>query len=131
MKPTNYYVAVLASLYRNKNHPPADDIFWELVPSIPGLSRTSVYTFLDMLYRAGAIQVIHLGKYETLDDGDTSRHGHFICEKCGCVHDMTLNCEQPMANLPQGATMYNVSVVATGECQKCNERAKKERIKQT
>ena len=84
-------IAIMDYLLKNRTHPTADEIFWALSPSMPTLSRTTVYNTLRLFLESGAIQVIKIDEKNVRFDADTSMHGHFLCDKCGAIHDVPLS----------------------------------------
>ena len=90
IKPSLHRIAVLGYLMENMTHPTADVIFNELYPSIPTLSKTTVYNTLKLLEESGAIRTISIEERKLRYDADISYHAHFICKRCGCIHDLSL-----------------------------------------
>lgn len=79
--------AVLAALYRRRDHPTADEIYAGLRAALPGISRPTVYRVLDSLVKIGiAKKVSHPGaaaRFETR----LHRHHHLVCTRCDTVVD--------------------------------------------
>lgn len=82
---------VLEYLSRNRIHPTVDRIFTDLQPSIPTLSRTTIYNTLKVLMDAGLVRVISIEDNETRYDIETADHGHFKCEKCDKIYNFRIN----------------------------------------
>ncbi|MCC8034570.1 MAG: transcriptional repressor [Rikenellaceae bacterium] len=121
--PTGEYVSVLEYLYTVKRHPSADDIFLALDGHLPELTRTKVHTILEILSKLGAVKVIQIDKYNTLYDGDTTPHGHFICSKCGEVLNVAISGNiSSVIDLPAGAALEEVQLLCIGECRNCRDR---------
>ncbi|MCD7969613.1 MAG: transcriptional repressor [Alistipes sp.] len=121
--PTDDYVSVLEYLYTDRRHPTADDIFNALGREKPELSRTKVYTILEILSKLGAVKVIQIDKYTTVYDGDTTPHGHFICSKCGEVFNVAIPGNvSSVIDLPAGSALNEVQLLCIGECKHCRSK---------
>lgn len=83
-------IAIMNYLLKNRTHPTADEIFLALSPSMPTLSRTTVYNTLKLFVETGAIQAIKIDEKNARFDTDTSMHGHFLCDSCGTIYDVSL-----------------------------------------
>jgi len=88
IKPSLQRIAIMEYLMEHATHPTADVIFNDLYPSIPTLSKTTVYNTLKLLEEQGAIQAINIDDKNVRYDGDISRHAHFKCKQCGSVLDI-------------------------------------------
>jgi Fur family ferric uptake transcriptional regulator/Fur family peroxide stress response transcriptional regulator len=72
-------------------HPTADVIFNDLYPSIPTLSKTTVYNTLKLLEEQGAIRAIRIDDKNLRYDSNISHHAHLKCKNCDKVVDIPLN----------------------------------------
>ena len=90
IKPSLQRIAIMEYLMDHFTHPTADIIFNDLYPSIPTLSKTTVYNTLKLLEEHGAIRTISIDEKNLRYDADISYHAHFICKRCGCIHDLSL-----------------------------------------
>lgn len=83
-------IVIMDYLLNNRTHPTAEEIFLALSPSMPTLSRTTVYNTLRLFADMGAIQVIKIDEKNARFDADTEMHGHFLCDSCGAIIDIPL-----------------------------------------
>jgi Fur family peroxide stress response transcriptional regulator len=114
--------AILETLASHKGHPTADEIFAEVRPRLPGVSRTTVYRVLETLVHVGvARKVCHPGatvRYET----KTTRHHHLVCLYCNRLTDVE---ETSLNSLPfpdvgrLGFQIEDYSVQFRGICRAC------------
>ena len=88
VRPSLQRMAVMEYLMTHRTHPTADEIYGALSPSMPTLSRTTVYNTLNLLAARGAVLALDIDARQTRFDGDTSLHAHFLCKSCGAIHDM-------------------------------------------
>jgi len=91
VKPSLQRIAIMEYLMEHLTHPTVDTIFNDLYPSIPTLSKTTVYNTLKLLEEQGAIQAINIDEKNVRYDADISFHAHFKCKQCGNVYDFPLN----------------------------------------
>ena len=99
IKPSLQRIAIMEYLMEHYTHPTADMIFNDLYPSIPTLSKTTVYNTLKLLEEQGAIKAIGIDEKNVRYDADISLHAHFKCKSCGCINDFP---------------MKNVSIIESG-----------------
>ncbi|MEA4981573.1 MAG: transcriptional repressor [Paludibacter sp.] len=88
IRPSVQRTAIMEYLMNHKTHPTVEEIYLALNPSIPTLSKTTVYNTLNLFSEKGAVQVLTIDDKNARYDADVSRHGHFYCRSCGKVHDV-------------------------------------------
>lgn len=88
IRPSVQRLAVMNYLIEHRTHPTVDEIFSGLSPSIPTLSKTTVYNTLRLLVDGGAAQMLTIQEHNCCFDADTTPHAHFLCKQCGRVFDM-------------------------------------------
>ncbi|MGL6115223.1 Fur family transcriptional regulator [Cetobacterium sp. SF1] len=91
IKPSYQRMKIFEYLLENRNHPTVDTIYKALAPEIPTLSKTTVYNTLNLFMEKQIAKVIVIEENETRYDVDTSVHGHFKCESCGCIKDLDID----------------------------------------
>ena len=90
IRPSLQRVAVMDYVLKNKFHSTADEIYDELIKTMPTLSRTTVYNTLNLLTEKGAIRALHLEKDAVHYDAALYPHAHFICSQCRKIHDVDI-----------------------------------------
>ena len=90
IKPSVQRMAVLDYLMTHHTHPTADTIFNALYPSIPTLSKATVYNTLNLLTEHGVIQMITIDEKNARFDARETPHLHFKCASCGEIFDFDL-----------------------------------------
>jgi len=120
IKPSVQRMAVMDYLMNNRTHPTIDEIYLALNPTMPTLSKTTVYNTLDIFVEKGAVQSLVIDDKNARYDVDTSAHAHFICRSCGKVHDI-FNLKQNMFQLPQNSDFIidSVEISYSGKCNQC------------
>lgn len=123
INPSEEYVAVLEYLCGSKAHPNVDEIFRALNPSIPTLSRSRIYSILEILSKLEAIRVVQVENNEMYYETDSSPHGHFVCSRCGDIVDMPLSKNVDcVVRLPIGAALHTIQLLCIGECNGCQKQ---------
>jgi len=120
VKPSVQRIAIMEYLTEHLTHPTADTIFNDLYPSIPTLSKTTVYNTLKLLEEQGAIQAINIDEKNVRYDADISPHAHFKCKKCGYVNDFPLKNVYIFENADfEDYMVTDCQVYYKGYCKKC------------
>ena len=119
-KPSLQRIAILEYLRTHFTHPTVDEIYEALSPSMPTLSKTTIYNTLRSFSQAGLSLTLRLDEKTLHYDGDTSPHAHFICKDCGKIIDITIH-NQTLLELPQlkGAKIDSVEISYYGQCEEC------------
>lgn len=88
IKPSEQRIVIMQYLLTHHNHPTADIIYSELAPSMPTLSKTTIYNTLKLLACHGAATEMTIDKRNVHYDSNTVPHSHFMCRCCGKIIDM-------------------------------------------
>ena len=91
LKPSMQRVQIYDYIKDRKDHPSVDMIYKDLAPSIPTLSRTTVYNTLKSFVHAGLATQIVIEENEVRFDPNVVEHGHFKCETCGNIFDFSVD----------------------------------------
>ena len=120
IKPSVQRTAVMDYLMNNRTHPTIDEIYLALSPSMPTLSKTTVYNTLDIFVEKGAVRALVIDEKNARYDVDISAHAHFICKGCGKVHDI-FDLKPSLFQIPRD-TPFKIDAVEIsymGFCEKC------------
>lgn len=104
-----------------KDHPTADVVYARARQIKPDISLGTVYRNLSQLASRGEVLTIESVEKRIHYDGDTSKHQHFICLKCGCVLDVFEEVRVPEVLADNGAIVTESKCVFYGVCQKCRD----------
>lgn len=122
IKPSLQRMAVMDYLFKHRTHPTAEEIFNALYPSIPTLSRTTVYNTLKLLVEQGAALGLDIDDKQIHYDGDTSLHAHFKCKSCGMIADLPIDKSNNLiAAQHNGFVITEVNVYYKGYCKNCSK----------
>ncbi|MBU0927760.1 MAG: transcriptional repressor, partial [Spirochaetes bacterium] len=101
-------------------HPSADAVYRSLVEELPTLSRTTVFSTLDLFARRGIAQRLAISGADVRYDADTSAHAHFFCRRCARVSDLPAIGAPPMPDAPEGYAFESSQFFVEGLCPSCN-----------
>lgn len=80
---------IIELLKRNRGaHPTADWIYEQVRRQLPNVSLGTVYRNLNLLKSTGQILELCYGNAQSRFDGDTRKHYHFVCRRCGRIYDI-------------------------------------------
>jgi len=120
IKPSMQRVVIMQYLMDHRTHPTIDQIFNDLLPSIPTLSKTTVYNTLRLFHDKKAVISITIDEKNVRYDAETSIHAHFKCKKCGNVHDVPLdNNDIPRFKGNKDLDPEETQVYFIGTCKEC------------
>ena len=124
INPSIQRIAVMKYLMEHRTHPTVDEIYSALHPTIPTLSKTTVYNTLKLLTDHGAALQLTIDERKTCYDADTSAHAHFLCAKCGKVYDVRLIKKDidSCAEMPEGFCCQQTDLYFRGMCKSCSEQ---------
>ena len=108
-------------LLQHRDHPTAEEVFIRAKHEVPDISMATVYNCLDTLVRSGLVRLVHLDRGATRFCPNMEEHGHFVCEICGTVTDVTLTPGAAKGGLqvPSGFRVHHFDIVARGHCSTC------------
>ena len=90
ISPSVQRLAIMDYLLTNKTHPTVHEIYTELLPAIPTLSRTTVHNTLKLFVRHKIALHVDIDERNARYDGTVEAHAHFRCKRCGCITDIPL-----------------------------------------
>lgn len=118
IQPSMQRMAILEMLAAERCHPSAEEIYNRLLPSIPTLSRTTVYNTLHLMAEKNLVHEIEIEPGVTRYDlAIRAPHGHFLCRVCGRIFDIALTVSPD--DVPGGFVADTVDVFCRGLCPEC------------
>jgi len=120
IKPSVQRSAVMDFLLKNRIHPTIDEIYSALSPTMPTLSKTTVYNTLDLFVERGAVLALAIDEKNARYDVDVSAHAHLMCRSCGAIRDI-FNLDSALFQIPQ--TKFKIDTVEIsyfGICENCS-----------
>lgn len=122
IRPSLPRIAIYDYLLKNPIHPTADNIYTALAPTIPTLSKTTVYNTLKQFAEVELVTTLTIEDGELRFDADTSSHIHFKCSKCGKVFDIYEKIDLEEEILPKGFQLLKSQTNLWGICRDCGNR---------
>lgn len=124
IKPSVQRLAIMEYLMTHRTHPTADEVYSALCDSIPTLSKTTVYNTLKLFVDQQAALMLTIDEKNVHFDGDTSLHSHFLCRKCGRVHDLPYSGKKSEARTLNigGHSVEEIHHYYKGICSECSEK---------
>ena len=80
---------ILEELQKLTSHPTAATLYAIVRRRLPKISLGTVYRNLELLARMGGIQKLEFAGAEARFDGNSARHDHLRCVRCGRVDDVS------------------------------------------
>lgn len=110
--------AVYAELCRRCDHPTAEQLIAAVNREMPLASTAAVYGALKSLREVGLVREVLLQEGVTRYDARTDRHHHFVCDRCGAIHDLDWTQVPPLelTHLPAGLRPSAYELVVRGSC---------------
>lgn len=112
-------IRILKYFQDHLTHPTVNDIYLELVPEIPTLSKTTVYNTLNLFVDNGILDVILIEENEARYDWSMKTHGHFKCIECGDVFDLNVQLDPEQIPGLDGYKIKEQHVYIKGVCTRC------------
>jgi Fur family peroxide stress response transcriptional regulator len=126
IKPTYQRLRILKYLMDNLIHPNADTIYEAVSSDIPTISRTTVYNTLHTFVETGLIQELIITGSEARFDFNIDPHHHFLCESCGLIFDLWIECLYAKQGSIEGHKISNFHGYFKGICKECLDKMPKE-----
>ena len=120
IRPLPHKVAIMKYLLENYNHPTIENIYNDLLPTMPTLSKTTVYNTLKSFCDNKAVNSLLIDEKNLRYEAHLHLHAHFRCKKCGAIYDVPLEksdippCRCPAELIPEETHIYYM-----GKCDKC------------
>jgi Fe2+ or Zn2+ uptake regulation protein len=119
IKPTFQRMAILESVTADTSHPTIREMHARLVKSVPTLSKTTLYSTLQLFARKGLVAPLSIDPAEARFDGILEPHHHFCCTQCGRILDLDLSCPTGRRGDIQGHRIDQVHGYFKGVCAAC------------
>ncbi len=117
---------IFEAVLQRSDHPTADQIYHDIQPQMPNVSRTTVYRVLETLVQLEMIRrANHTGAAARFDP-NIGHHHHVICQVCQTLRDIDASAIDGLtlpSRFPLGFTMTDYSIYFSGVCVDCQPRA--------
>ena len=114
--------AILEALNSVVTHPTADDIHQMVRVTMPKMSLGTVYRNLEKMSECGMILKLNTAGVQKRFDGNSARHYHIRCCKCGKVEDVHMPLVDGLDDTAQALSGYKMimhNIEFVGICSEC------------
>lgn len=115
---------ILQLLAHTDSHPTAAWVHDRLREEFPKVAIGTVYRNLNILVSEGKLKNVHFDDATDHFDANTSKHYHFICEKCGAIRDLEIPFDETLEHKVARQTGFEVRhhrMDFYGLCEKCSK----------
>jgi Fur family peroxide stress response transcriptional regulator len=109
-------------LLQKRDHPTAEEVFIRAKKQMPDISHATVYNCLDALVKSGLARQVNVERGATRFCPNMMDHGHFHCDVCGTIYDVSLPQELPCVVVPRGFKSLRHEVTIHGICADCAKK---------
>jgi len=120
ISPSVQRLAIMDYLLTHPTHPTANEIYKELLPAIPTLSKTTVHNTLNLFVKHKVALYIDIDERNARFDGNMEFHIHFRCKKCGYIIDIPVPETKNLIPREPDLHIEEVSVNIKGFCKTCS-----------
>jgi Fe2+ or Zn2+ uptake regulation protein len=122
LKVTPQRLGILRYLDEHRVHPTAFDIYRALRKESPSISKTTIYNSLVALQKHHIIQVLTISGSELRYDFKKGMHHHFLCQRCGEILDIDIQCPHLERMLKGKHRVEEVHGYFKGICASCLDK---------
>jgi Fe2+ or Zn2+ uptake regulation protein len=124
LKKSDLRESILELLKNTETHPTASWVFDHLRKEFPRVAVGTVYRNLNILVSEGLVKSINFDEPIDRYDAKLTKHYHFICERCGTIHDLDIPIDRSLEDLVMKKTGFQVlrhRLDFFGVCPACRE----------
>jgi len=118
---------ILEEINKVDTHPTADEVYEMVRRRLPHISLGTVYRNLQILSECNMIQKLDLAGAQRRFDGNTKKHYHVHCTRCGRVDDVPIEAVVKIQTTFQSASNYKITghkLELLGLCAQCRKEKK-------
>jgi Fur family peroxide stress response transcriptional regulator len=107
-------------LLGRRDHPTAEEVFIRSKRQMPDISMATVYNCLTALVKCGLARQVVMERGASRFCPNMQEHGHFYCEECDNVFDVSW---APVGvEMPKGFSAKRYELAIHGQCPACGKR---------
>ncbi len=111
-------VSIFDYLHNTTAHPSVSQIFSDLHPNIPSLSRATVYNTINLFVEKKIAIPVQVDGVEARYDLAEPQHAHFHCATCGTIYDIPVEMGHAPKSL-EGFEIHEAQLHYKGLCPSC------------
>jgi len=123
VKPTFQRLTILGAVMDNRSHLTIRALHAALVRRIPTLSKTTLYSTLELFAAKGLVRALTIDPAEVRYDGVLAPHHHFQCTSCGRILDIEITCLTGRTGEIHGHRIDEVHGYFKGICRDCRAKS--------
>jgi Fur family peroxide stress response transcriptional regulator len=124
VKLTQQRLVILKEVFGRRDHPDAETVFRAVRRMLPTVSLDTVYRTLWFLHDLGLVEALGSGIGSLRFDTNRRLHHHFVCRRCGAIHDFTDDGFDKLT-VPEAAIAFGriekTQVEFRGVCKNCDK----------
>jgi len=114
--------AIMQYMMDHYDHPTVDQIYADLQPVMPTLSKATVYNTLKLFVEKKAALAIFIDEKNVRYDALTHSHAHFRCKHCDAIYDIPLDkTDVPPFRGSSDFSLSDTQIYYFGTCKDCND----------
>lgn len=123
LKVTPQRLLVYSILVNSKHHLSVDEVYSEVLRTLPSVSRATVYATLECFKTHNLVKDIRIDPTRSFFETRTDWHHHFLCKKCGKVFDVEVKPCMPMKScVVDEHIIEDFQGYFYGVCKKCKKK---------
>jgi len=119
ISPSVQRLAIMDYLLKNRTHPSVSEIYADLLPAIPTLSKTTVHNTMKLFVQQKIARYIDIDERNARYDSTVEVHSHFRCNQCGCIIDVPLSETNSLFPKESDFLIDEAYVNLKGICKRC------------
>jgi len=120
INPSVQRVTIMQYMLEHETHPTVDQIFSDLLPYMPTLSKATVYNTLKLFVDKKAVNSLFIDEKNVRYDAVTALHAHFKCKHCNSIFAIPLEeADIPKLRDNSGHSIDETQIYFLGICKKC------------
>ena len=121
IKPFPHKVAIMQYLQTHHTHPTSDQIYNDLLPDLPTLSKTTVYNTLKLFCDKKVAIALFIDEKNVRYDACMHTHAHFRCKHCNAIYEVPLEeTDIPQCRSSEEIYPEETQIYFLGKCKECN-----------
>lgn len=121
ISPSLIRIKIYDYLSKDEIHPTVDEIYKNLIDSIPTISKTTVYNTLKIFVEKDLIRPINLYDNKMRYEFIRTNHAHLKCDICSKIYDIPVKIDINVPNGLKGSLINETNILLTGTCSNCLE----------
>lgn len=120
LKVTPQRLAISDIIYTH-GHVNIEFLYEKMLARFASISLATIYKNINLMLENTFVQEVKIPNAKSVYELTKEQHSHLVCQKCGCVSDISVN-TQNIINTTSKLTPFHIesaSVVFSGFCKEC------------